>query len=424
MPDLKSALLPPAQNMPAPGYYMQAPQPEMEPESQGVPISHYIWVVRRHLWKIAIFVVTCVIVTFIISSRLTPIFESTAIVDIDRQAPSAIIGQDSNRNVANDSDQFLATQIKLIQSDSVLRPVAQKYNLLQHEQQLMQDPDQARRAAQSPVLLKRLTVKRPPNTYLLQIGYRSPDPQLAADVANATAQSYLQHTYTIRIKSSVNLSSFMELQMEELKVKMERSGQALATFERELGVISPEEKTNILSARLLQLNTEYTNAQGDRVKKESIWNSVKTGSLESVQVSGQAEQLALLNQKLNESRQRFAEVRTTYGSTHPEYRKASSQVAELVRQFDDLRNNIAQRVQVDYNQSLGRERMLQKAVAETKAEFDKLNSRSFEYQQLKREAEADKKLYEELVRKIKEAGINASFQNSSIRIADPARPAE
>src|SRR5262249_45395579 len=47
---------------------------------------------------------------------------------------------------------------------------------------------------------------------------------------------------------------------------------------------------------------------------------------------------------------------------------------------------------------------------------------SFEYQQLKREAEADKKLYEELVRRIKEAGINASFQNSSIRLADMARP--
>jgi capsular exopolysaccharide synthesis family protein len=66
--------------------------------------------------------------------------------------------------------------------------------------------------------------------------------------------------------------------------------------------------------------------------------------------------------------------------------------------------------------------MLQKAVTETKAEFDRINARSFEYQTLKREAESDKKLYEELVRKIKEAGINASFQNSSIRIADEARP--
>ena len=66
--------------------------------------------------------------------------------------------------------------------------------------------------------------------------------------------------------------------------------------------------------------------------------------------------------------------------------------------------------------------MLQKAVVETKAEFDKLNARSFEYQSIKREAEGDKKLYEDLVRKIKEAGINAGFQNSSIRVADAARP--
>jgi capsular exopolysaccharide synthesis family protein len=66
--------------------------------------------------------------------------------------------------------------------------------------------------------------------------------------------------------------------------------------------------------------------------------------------------------------------------------------------------------------------MLSAAVQETKAEFDRLNGRSFEYQTLKREADGDKKLYEELVRKIKEAGINASFQNSSIRVADPARP--
>jgi capsular exopolysaccharide synthesis family protein len=71
---------------------------------------------------------------------------------------------------------------------------------------------------------------------------------------------------------------------------------------------------------------------------------------------------------------------------------------------------------------MNREKMLEAAVQETKAEFDRLNSRQFEYQTLKNEAEGDKKLYEELIRKIKEAGINASFQNSMIRVADPARP--
>lgn len=429
MPEPRNALLPQshgAQNLPAPNYYIPAPSPQdFEPEAPAVPLSHYFWILRRHLWKILVFVVTCIAATFVISSRLTPIYESSSVIDVDRQAPSAILGQDSSRNMApNDADQFLATQVKLIQSDAVLRPVAQKYNLLQIEQQSTRDkPEQARRAANAPVLLKRLKVTRPPNTYLLFIAYRSADPQLAADVANAVAQSFLEHTFSLRIRSTVSLSHFMEQQIEELKAKMERSGQALAQFERELNLINPEEKTNILSARLLQLNQDYTTAQADRVKKEASWSSMKSGSLEAAQVSGQGEALVRLSEKLNEVRQRFVEVSTTYGVNHPEYRKASSQVNEIEKQLRDTRRNIADRIQVDYAQALNREQMLKAAVAETKAEYDKLNSRSFEYQQLKREADADKKLYEELVTKIKEAGINAGFQNNNIRIADVARPA-
>lgn len=410
---------------PAPAYYIPAPSPQdFEPETPAVPLSHYLWILRRHRWKILVFIGTCVAATFVISSRLTPIYEATSIIDIDRQAPSGIIGQDSTRNMApNDADQFLATQVKLIQSDAVLRPVTQKYNLLQVEQQSAKEkPDMAQRAANAPVLLKRLKVTRPPNTYLLFIAYRSADPQLAADVANAIAQSYLEHTFSLRIRSTVNLSHFMEQQIEELKAKMERSGQALAQFERELNLINPEEKTNILSARLLQLNQDYTAAQADRVKKEASWSSMKSGSLEAAQVSGQGEALVKLSEKLNEARQRFAEVATTYGVNHPEYRKASSQVNEIEKQFKDTRKNIADRIEVDYTQAVNREQMLKAAVVETKAEYDKLNARSFEYQQLKREAEADKKLYEELVTKIKEAGINAGFQNNNIRIADVARP--
>ena len=135
--------------------------------------------------------------------------------------------------------------------------------------------------------LKRLKVTRPPNTYLLLISYRSPDPVLAANVANAIANSYLAHTYEIRIRSSASLSTFMEKQIDELKAKMEKSGMALAQFEKDLDVINPEEKTNILSARLLQLNTEYTTAQADRVSKEAAWNAMKSGSLEAAQVSSQ-----------------------------------------------------------------------------------------------------------------------------------------
>jgi polysaccharide biosynthesis transport protein len=413
---------PTALQLPAPveNWRFSAPPPEPAPPA-SISLSEYLWIVKRHRWKILPFVIAVVAATLVISSRITPVFESTATIDIDRRMPSGVLGEEAMQSGANDADQFLATQVKLVQSDSVLRPVCERFKLLDNGDASIPEGVTQADAQDAPLSLKKLKVTRPANTYLLLISYRSTDSHLAAGVANAIAQSYIDHTYNIRYRSSASLSAFMEKQLEELRAKMERSSAALAQFERELNVINPEEKTSILSARLLQLNTEYTSAQADRVRKEAAESSVRGGSLEAAQVSAQGEALKTMSERVDEAQAKFADVSVHYGPNHPEYRKAAAQLAEAHRLLESARQNIAQRVEVEYRQAAARETMLQKAVTETKAEFDRLNARSFEYQSLKREAEADKKLYEELVRKIKEAGINAGFQNSAIRIADPAR---
>lgn len=391
-----------------------------EAEEPVIALSHYLWILRHHKWRILAFVLVCVGSTLLVSSRLTPIYEATASIDVDRQAPTGVIGQDASRMAPNDADQFLATQVRAIQADSVVRPVALRLNLIEMTARQKQLPTS--RVQNAPVVLKNLKVTRPPNTYLLLISYRSPDPELAAEAANGIADSFIQHTYDIRLRASAGLSTFMEKQMDELKAKMERSSAALAQFEKDLSVINPDEKTSILSARLLQLNTEFTSAQGDRVRKQAAFDSVNGNSTEAAEASTQGEQLRKLAERLDESREKFAAAKMQYGANHPQYKKASSEVEELQRQFSTLQANITQRVRVEYQEAVNRERMLKKATAEIKAEFDRLNARSFEYKSVKREAEADKGFYDELVRKIKEAGINSSFQNSSIRLSDSARP--
>ncbi len=393
----------------------------------SLPLSHYAWILRRHMWAIIAFVLLVCFATAVVSLRLTPVYESTATLYVDRQEARGIVGQESqNQAYSNlDAESFLASQIRLLQSDSVVRPVAQRYNLLEREGQINRAADAASRisrAKDAPIVLKQLRISRPPSTYLLQVSYRSADPQLAADVANQIAQSYIEHTYNIRIRSSQSLSTFMEKQIEELRAKMEASSGRLASLERELNVINPEEKTNILSARLLQLNTEYTRAQSDRVSAEAQMKQASTGALEAAQVSSQGDSIKRLVERRDEVSERFAEVKSHYGVNHPEYRKIQAQLRELENQIDATRQNALKRVEVQFNEARAREQMLANSVAETKAEYDKLNLRSFEYQRAKREADADKNLYDELNRKIREAGINAGFQNNMVRIADLARP--
>jgi capsular exopolysaccharide synthesis family protein len=403
----------PPNNLPAAAYYAPvAQQQEFEAEAPAVPLTHYLWILRRHLWKILAFVAICVLVTAIVSARLQPIYESVATVDVDFSAPSGVVGQDSKNAFIDDPGTFLATQIRLIQSDAVLRPVAEQFHLLNPKSQ---------ESVTAPISLGSLRVIQPSSTNLLLISYRSTDPRLAADIANAVANSFLARTYSLRIRSSATLSSFMEKQLDELKAKMEQSNLALARFEKDLDVLD-EDKSNILSTRLMQLNSEYTNAEIDRINKQAAMEAIKSGTLESAQVSAQGDWLAKSSDALSAARQHFEVAKATYGPNHPEYRKAALGVAQAEKQFEDARSKIAQRLEAQYNQSLAREQLLEKTVTDTKAEWDSLNSRSFQYRQFKQEADADKALYDELVKKIQEADINAGFQDNNISIADAARP--
>lgn len=399
---------------------LDRPADAFDPHRQ---FRQYLRILNTHRWSIGGFVLLLTASTYIICAHLTPVYDSTATIDIDLRAPSAILGQDTaHSELTSDADQFLATQVSLLESDSVLRPVSEKYNLLTLEHQRPTTAEGNKHLIEAPIELKQLKVKRAPNTYLIKVTYRSSDRALASDVANAVVASYIKHTYSIRSQSTASLSTFMEGQLAELRAKMETSSMALAHFQSELDVVNPEEKTSIISARLLQLNTQYTDAQADRMKKEAVYNSTKSGSLEAAQVSPQGESLVDLMEKANQARVNLANVQQVYGAKHPEARKAGAEVAELEAQIERTTRSIKARTEIDYQQALNREQMLGRAVLDSKAEFDKLNAHSFQYEQMRNEADGDKKLYDDLVRKIRETSINTGFENSLIRLADPARP--
>jgi succinoglycan biosynthesis transport protein ExoP len=400
--------------------YYQAPQAaESESTASGIPFAHYRWMLNRHKWRLLLFVGIAVSATIMVSKRLTPFYSSTVTLDVDRAAPQGVIGQDAaaSRAAFNDSELFLQTQIQLITSDEVVRPVVQKLNLTPSAN------GTNAAASEAPVSLGMLSVTRPPRTYLLKIEFRNPNPKLAADVANEVADSYIRHSYNMRLQDSTTQQRFMSHQLEELQAKMEQSSAALMQFEKELDVINPEDKSNILSARLLQLNTEWTNSQTALIKKKAAAESVHSGSVEALEASGQGEQLRKLEEQMADEAEKFATVKTHYDVNHPMYKQAATRQAQLAERFDALKKAIVQRVDAEYREAQDNEKQLKDAVDQTKAQFDQLSTKSLEYKTLKRDADGDKALFDELTKKVKEAGINSGFQSSSIRVADRARPA-
>jgi capsular exopolysaccharide synthesis family protein len=241
-------------------------------------------------------------------------------------------------------------------------------------------------------------------------------------VANAIADSYLQYIFETRTREAGRLTTSMERQLIGLKQKMESTHTALMVYQRQLGTADPEEKTSVLVAKLQALNTESSVAESDRIAKEAIFREAKDGSLPEVQVSSQSLDLAKDVQNLQAAKANLAAIGATYGDQHPEYLKAAAQVKEASRALEESRLNVFNRIGVDYHQTVAREQMLANAVAQTKQQVDDLTAQSFDYMQLKHEADAAEHVYEDLFAKIKQSGINSELQNNVIRLADSARP--
>jgi succinoglycan biosynthesis transport protein ExoP len=403
-------------------------QPRLsDPAESQRPLTFYAEILRRHAFMIALFSILFTTLVVLACALLPPISTGSATIAIDRQAAPETIGD--NRLLSTGDDQFMATQQGLLRADTILRPVAERYNLLQREHQFRRyrfwhySPEKERAIRNAPIALKHLTIERTPNTYLLTITYRDREPQVAADVANAIADSYLRDIFETRIKEAGRLTSSMERQLIDLKEKMESTHRALVVYQRDLGTADPEQKTSVLVARLQALNTENSVAEADRIAKESVFREAKDGSLPEVEVSAQSSDLTRDVEKLQVAKANLALVGATYGDQHPEYRKAAAQAEEARAALDESRQNVSTRIGVDYRQTLMRERMLSAAVAETKQQVDDLTSQSFDYLQLKHESDTAERVYEDLFAKIKQSGINSELQNNIIRLADSARPA-
>lgn len=409
-----------------PAHALRPPQSLPGETLDRIPVSQYFYAIYRNRWRILPFTVLCVIAALLLSLRMTPLYEATAVLDVDRNGEVDAVGSESSRTSPLNMEQFMSTQIRLIESDAVLRPVALRYKLPLERKEAWFAPSRSNDAAarlDAPAELGNLKVTHPPQTFLIYIRYRSEDPKLAAEVANAIAQSYIDHVFRIRHESSRNLSRFMEKQLDELRAKMEASNSALVAFERELNMIDPEERTSIISSRLLQLNTEFTAAQADRVRREAAFRALGNGSLDAATISSQGEQVRKIEQRRNEALEAFAKVKQHYGPNHPSYAVAKAELDQIEKLLAASTATVQRQIGLEYNEGRQRETILANELRQTKAEFDRLNANSFQYKTLKREADADRKLYEELVSKTKQATINSGFPSSAIRVADHARPA-
>jgi len=225
-------------------------------------------------------------------------------------------------------------------------------------------------------------------------------------------------------------SDWLSKQLVDLQIKVETSQEKLVKYQREHEILGIDEKQNITTAKLDELNRELTAAQSLRMEKESIYRLVQNGDSDSVVAAAEIETVAAksgstLLEKLREQEAdlkiQIAQLSTQFGPAYPKLAQLNSQLKEVQAQTQEEIRKSVTRVRGDYLAALQRENMLHAALEQQKQEANNLNESAIDYSLLKRDVDTNRTLYEGLLEKLKEAGVTAGLRSNNFRIVDVAR---
>src|SRR5712671_1827021 len=412
-------------------------QPDFQYQNQNAIREYWSILLKRKMVVIAP-VLILVTLAAISSVRAKPIYDALGRVSIHREGGGFSAFKEGSLDMSQeDYDPTLAleTQTRVLESDSLALQVVNKLRLDKNpafagpsaaakNPPVLEGPSRFSPEEEASFIARikgSLSVKNIPNTRLLEIHYKSPDPRLAAEIVNTLIAEYIELNIKTKYDSAMQASEWLTNQLADLQIKVESSQQKLVKYQQENGILGGDEKSNIIVAKLEDLNKQLTDAEADRIRKDSVYRQTLGPNPENAIPAPQNVSLLKLHDQELELRKQYAQATLQFGPAYPKVIELNDQLKQVQGAIQSEARKASRVIQAEYLTAVEREKMLRKAFDDQKQQANLLNQRAIQYSLLKREADSNRQLYEGLLQRLKEAGMAAGLKSSNVQIVDAAR---
>lgn len=398
------------------------------------------------LWKHRFAAGICAAVIFALVALYTfvtkPLYESVAQIRVDSSQRGGLGLEELIAQRLPDSDNEggrLQTEVQILQSRTVSLQVIKNLELAHKPQfagevlarQLSTTDAQQMQPQDREELLRIFerseNISVVPKTRILEIRFRSTDPQLATDVVNGILEAYVQRNFQSKYQGSMQVANWVSKQMEELKADAARAQQQLAEFQKQHNILGTDENNNIVIDRLRQLNQQLADGEAERIVKEARYRLASSGDPELVANVVPSTTLHALRTQEAELKAQFAQLDAKFGAGYPKVREVQVQLAKLGEAITLEVSNVGQRLHEEFLAASNSENMLRREFETQKQAAFRLNESAVQFATLKHEVESTQELSDTLQLKLKQAGLMAGLASADISVVDrglvPARPA-
>ncbi|MEO8189183.1 MAG: polysaccharide biosynthesis tyrosine autokinase [Acidobacteriota bacterium] len=418
-------------------------EPPTVAAAEDLHLAEY-WQILRRRWKlVALCLALSMVLGAVYSLAAKPAYRATVVLDVEREGGGSIeVGPSAARGY---DLEYLPTQKELIQSRGVAERVVRKLNLASNPDFLgvktksFLRPGAASKTtassatqdiAAAAVSVQRhtevLTVR---GTRLLEISYVGSSPKLAADIANAIADAYIEWSLESAFQVVGQTSDFLKTQTEQVRKELEGKEQQLLAYGRQKDIVTSDPQASGTVKNLDALNADYASALADRVQKEARYYQMRTARPDAVAETLSSGLIASIRADQARLERDYAEKLNLYKPEWPAMLQMKAQIDKgrqnLEAAVQDTVSKARESARNDYMTALRREEGLKGVLRTQKTDVMANNADAVEYNNLKAQVDAKRTLLDSLLKKQSEAEVISRGNReraSNVRVVDSALP--
>ena len=396
---------------------LPAPHPAAPPT--GFDLKRLYHTLMERLWLVATCLVLAVLLTIGYIQRQPTLYAANAIVQVEQDEARVVKVEKFQAEDLRFPD-ALRTIEQTLKSRAVLERVVDSLKLSQDP--LFLPLGDLTREELAGVLDRIVSVRLMKGTRLLNVSAQHPNPELAAKIANAVVTEFITLGYEQNQTVAEEATVFLSKEGRRLQLKLDDSEKALQAFRDQSKSVSLEERNDIVTARLKELNGKLTevNSMVLRLRAELAQVEKLGTNVEALLVlpavnadAGVSEAKSALT-KLDSD---FASLKGRYKFAHPKYIQMESEISTWRTALTNAVLKVPQSFRSAYESATASEKALQEELARQEVVSRDLTKQLTEYHRLARDVDSNRALYDAVQQRLKEATLTRELKPSKVQLS-------
>jgi succinoglycan biosynthesis transport protein ExoP len=403
------------------------------PEQKEISLQELWHIAVRKRWMILFTAVAVFALVALVSFVTTPTYTASGQLLIERE-PNILSFEDVFQ-IETFNDDYFQTQYKLLQSRALAGETIDRMRLYENEafvgsalgrgeyraEELKNDP--RARGKLIDTLLERLVIRPVRRTRLVQASFSDHDPEFAAAALNALFDAYIEMNIQKKYQATEQATDFLTTQIATVQAEIEKSEKELQQYGQEKNIIALSSTENTVIEKLGELNKALTDAQIDRVNKETYYNEIVVATPDYIPDALANPLIQKLREEYSRLNRDYVKKSETFLPNYPEMQSLKAELDTAKKALEDETQALIKRAYSDFQGALKKETALADVFNRQKKEAFQLNSNAIQYNSLQIQITNQKNLLESLMKRKSETDVSSrlkGLRTSNIWIVDRA----